>query len=358
MKITFPHLGPVYLVLNPVLREMGLDIVIPSANDSTVLEQGKTLAPEEMCLPFKYMMGNLMEAHEKGAQRVIMPATIGPCRLGEYGELLKSVLDHNGYTFQWILLDTPKAIGARAFLQRLKDGTEEKTVSDVKALAILLKGVRLMHRLDDLEAKIKEKAGWIDSPGECVKLLRHVRKKLAGAKTLKEGFRIIEDVTGLLELLPEQPGRKPVRVLLTGEIYTLIESAANQNLEEKLMLAGCSVKRNITISWWIKRTIKDSFPEFRQKKNGYLPYHIGGFAKETIEEIIAPDHKDCDGVIKIMPTGCMPEIVAKAACGRISEEQGTKILNLIFDEMSGSAGYETRLEAFVDMLERRRKCIS
>lgn len=358
MKITFPHLGPAYLILNPVLREMGLDIVIPSSNNSLVLERGKTLAPEEMCLPFKYMMGNLMEAYEKGARRVIMPATIGPCRLGEYGELLKSVLDHNGYSFQWILLDTPKAIGTRAFLQRLKDGTEQKKVSDTRALMLLLSGVRLMHRLDNLEAKIKEKAGWIDPPGECVKLLRHVRKKLAGAKTLKEGFRIIEDAAELLELLPEQPGRKPIRILLTGEIYTLIESSANQNLEEKLMLAGCSVKRNITISWWVRRTIKDSFPELHKKKNRYLPYHIGGYAKETIEEITTSVHKDYDGVIKIMPAGCMPEIVAKAACGRISEEQGTKILHLIFDEMSGSAGYETRLEAFIDILERRRKCIS
>ena len=55
-----------------------------------------------------------------------------------------------------------------------------------------------------------------------------------------------------------------------------------------------------------------------------------------------------------MPAGCMPEIVGHAAIDKISEEKGINTLSLVYDEMSGEAGYMTRLEAFFDMLERKR----
>lgn len=55
-----------------------------------------------------------------------------------------------------------------------------------------------------------------------------------------------------------------------------------------------------------------------------------------------------------MPAGCMPEIVGRAALDRISEEKGISCLTLVFDEISGEAGYITRIEAFIDMLERKK----
>lgn len=355
MIVTFPHLGPVYLIAKLMLKDMGIAAVIPAVNGPEVLAKGKALAPEEMCLPFKFMIGNLMEAYESGARKVIMPATIGPCRLGEYGELLKQIMDKNGYEFQWILLDTPKAIGAQAFFNRVKEVSIEKNVSNAQSLNILRKSVKLMKQFDQTEAKVKELAGYAQNPKECVAIYRNMRKRLEAANSLNEGFLIVKDAQRQIVLLPTDKERSPICINVTGEIYTLIESAANQNLEEKLMLAGCSVKRRVTVSWWISHTV-NGIGSIAQKKAGqkYLPYEIGGFAKETVEEIIGSPKNHCNGVIKVMPSGCMPEIVAKAACDRISQEKGIRILNLVFDEMTGSAGYETRLEAFIDMLERRQ----
>lgn len=354
MKITFPHLGPVHLVLRPVFREMGIETVVPSVNTPEVLEKGKKLAPEEMCLPFKYMLGNLMEAWEKGAQKVIMPATIGPCRLGEYGELLKSIMDCNGYPMQWTLLDTPKAIGVNRFLKRVKSAGSEKQVSDAKAVGILLRGMDLMKKLDSLEAEIKRKAGTVQAPENCIKLIRSLRSKMESAQTVDDALEIIRSTRELLDALPKKRESLPINILVTGEIYTLIESAANQQLEEKLMRLGCSAARSVTVSWWLRRSLLGNLPDLFGKNPEYMPYSIGGFAKETVRETACSRERGYDGVIKIMPTGCMPEIVAKSVCDRISEEKGTKILHLVFDEMTGAAGYDTRIEAFVDMLERRK----
>ena len=149
--------------------------------------------------------------------------------------------------------------------------------------------------------------------------------------------------------------KEPVSILVTGEIYTSIESAANQNLEELLMLMGCSVRRPVTVSWWMRHTLKTALTTSSRPKNRYLPYSIGGYARETVEEMADAGE---DGIIQIMPAGCMPEIVAKAASNVLAEERSSRILHLVFDEMQGTAGYETRVEAFVDMLERRKRVFS
>lgn len=53
--------------------------------------------------------------------------------------------------------------------------------------------------------------------------------------------------------------------------------------------------------------------------------------------------------------GCMPEIVSKSILPTISKDRNFPILTLIVDEMTGEAGYITRIEAFLDLLERRKK---
>ncbi|MEM5770324.1 MAG: CoA protein activase, partial [Bacillota bacterium] len=52
---------------------------------------------------------------------------------------------------------------------------------------------------------------------------------------------------------------------------------------------------------------------------------------------------------------CMPEIVAKSILPQISKDYGMPVMTLVLDEHAGEAGIMTRIEAFVDLLERRRK---
>lgn len=352
MKVTFPHLGPVYLTVSLAMKELGIPAVVPPPNTAETLKKGGAVSPEEMCLPFKFMAGNLIQAYEKGARRVIMPATMGPCRLGEYGELLKEVLSQSGYDMEWILMDTPKAIGLKEWIKRLQSAGRESDASLTDAASVLVRAVRLARALDKIEGQFKSAAGYATEPADCVRMLRNTRNRISKAENLNDAYSIIKKQERRLARLPIQEDKEPVTVLVAGEIYTSIESAANQNLEEHLMLLGCSVRRPVTISWWVKNTMLGSIPLMKRSKQNYLPYSIGGYAKETVEEISASGE---DGVIKIMPAGCMPEIVAKAVSNVVAEDKGTKILHLVFDEMQANAGYETRVEAFVDMLERRKR---
>ena len=124
-----------------------------------------------------------------------------------------------------------------------------------------------------------------------------------------------------------------------------------------LMDMGVSFEKRVTLGWWVDRTIVDPFrlKSLFARRNPYLAHEVGGYAKQTVEEGLLCKRKGYDGLIQIFPVGCMPEIVAKAVFARMMKEEKLAVLTVIYDEMGGEAGYITRVEAFVDMLERRKR---
>jgi predicted nucleotide-binding protein (sugar kinase/HSP70/actin superfamily) len=94
--------------------------------------------------------------------------------------------------------------------------------------------------------------------------------------------------------------------------------------------------------------------DIRRAAKEYLPLCIGGHAVECVGEAVLAERENFDGAIQIFPLGCMPEIVSKAILPQISKDKNFPILTLVVDEMSGEGGFVTRIEAFLDMLERRK----
>ena len=54
---------------------------------------------------------------------------------------------------------------------------------------------------------------------------------------------------------------------------------------------------------------------------------------------------------------CMPEIVSRSILPQIERDYSIPILYLIVDEQTGEAGFQTRLEAFVDYIGRDRMSV-
>jgi len=62
-----------------------------------------------------------------------------------------------------------------------------------------------------------------------------------------------------------------------------------------------------------------------------------------------------DGVVHVHPFGCMPGTVVQPTMARAARDSGIAYLPLSLDEHSSETGILTRLEAFVSLLERRRR---
>jgi predicted nucleotide-binding protein (sugar kinase/HSP70/actin superfamily) len=81
---------------------------------------------------------------------------------------------------------------------------------------------------------------------------------------------------------------------------------------------------------------------------------VGGEGRETIGSVVIFAEREFDGVIQLLPFGCMPENIATSIIPKVQEKHDIPVLTLAFDEQSGRAGLVTRLEAFLDLLAARR----
>jgi predicted nucleotide-binding protein (sugar kinase/HSP70/actin superfamily) len=88
----------------------------------------------------------------------------------------------------------------------------------------------------------------------------------------------------------------------------------------------------------------------QRKINPYLRSTVGGHGRDAIYEMLNYVKKDFDGIIHLLPFGCMPEVTVRPLLEKIHLESGIPFLSLSLDEQVAEAGINTRLEAFVDVV--------
>ncbi|MFL0250792.1 2-hydroxyglutaryl-CoA dehydratase [Clostridium neuense] len=357
MKITFPHLGNTCYAAKAVFDGLGIDYVLPPQSNKKCLELGSLYSPEEMCLPFKIMMGGYIESIRNGADTVLITGSCGPCRFGEYCELQMNLLKKLGYNVNFIVLDKPSAIGKEEFFRRISKISNESSLSINQKLKTLYKAYRIINLLDYIEKEAHKKAGYEANLGDCKKILRNCKKEAFSYNEPDKLLEFLKLCKNKIDNVKLDKEKHPLKIAIIGEIYTIIEPFSNFYIEDKLMDYGVSTSRHLSPSWWFKDAmlsiLKLNSIDLRFNSRKYLPYYIGGHARECIGEAVMSSHSDFDGAIQIFPLGCMPEIVAKSILPKISKDENFPILSLIVDEMTGEAGYITRIEAFIDLLERR-----
>lgn len=362
MKITFPNLGNTILAAKALFDGLGIDYVLPPESNKDILESGCLYSPEEICLPFKIMMGSYIECIKKGADTILLVGSSGPCRFGEYCELQMNILKKLGYNLKFIVLDSPKDIGMSEFINRISEINKQSNKTIFEKLKTLSMGLKIINLVDLIEKRAKLLSGYEVNKGECKKILKECKKDAIKCTTPHKMMLTLESYRRKINKISVDKNRNPLKIAIIGEIYTIIEPFANLFIENKLLNYGVSVNRYITPSWWVKNTILSIFklnsPLIRSYSKKYLPYYIGGHARECIGEAVLAKKNGFDGAIQIFPMGCMPEIVSKSILPTISKNESFPILTLVVDELTGEDGYITRIEAFLDLLERRKdKCI-
>ncbi len=108
MKVTFPHLGNAYISVEALLEGLGHEPITPPLATKRTLQWGSQYSPEDICLPFKTILGNMLEGIERGADTVYMLGGWGPCRLGYYGEIQRIILVESGRQVDFVTLETPQ----------------------------------------------------------------------------------------------------------------------------------------------------------------------------------------------------------------------------------------------------------
>lgn len=356
MRITFPHLGNSHIAVEAFLRGLGHEPITPPPTSRRTLELGAFHSPAEVCLPFKIVLGNMLEGIEQGADCVLMIGGWGPCRLGYYGEIQRLLLQALGQQVQFITLEVPRGNYGKYW-------THFRQLTAVTRPGDLVRGARLswakLNALEELETLALQSRPVEKQRGLTTQYLEGSLRRLQQAESVQE----IESVLSWARLgfsdLRDPAKPSPLRIGLVGEIYTVVEAFCNLRLEERLGHLGVEVVRTISLAEWVTNHIFKkavglfSLAPLRRLAAGYLTGFIGGHGLESVARSVALARQNLDGIVHILPLSCMPEVVARGILPRVSRDHQVPVLSLVVDEHTGECGFQTRLEAFVDLVRRR-----
>ncbi|MBC9784859.1 CoA protein activase [Heliobacterium chlorum] len=358
MKVTFPHMGNMSIVIKALLKELNIEFIPPPPITKRTLSLGVQHAPESACLPLKINIGNFLEAAEKGADTVLMAGGIGPCRFGYYNQVQREILNDLGVNLNMIVLEPPdNHIGE--LLKRLR------TLTGSNSWWRVVKAIRFAfakcEALDDLERAASRIRCRELQRGDVDRVYAQGCQAIDQATTPKEIVQCRDEYLTKMRSLPLDHLKRPIRIGIVGEIYTLLEPSSNGFMEKNLGRLGAEVSRSIYLSEWVnEHLLKGLLPVkghklTRKRAQPYLNCMVGGHGQESIGATIEYAQQGYDGVIQVGPLTCMPEIVAQSIMPNVEKDFHIPVLTIYVDEQTGEAGLMTRLEAFVDMLERRKR---
>ena len=358
-KVSFPHVGHAGIAFKSLLEDLGNKVVMPPVPTKRTLDLGVKYSPEFACLPYKIVLGTYMELIEMGADTLLAFDSYGPCRFGHYSHLHFLNLKEMGYDVEVICFGYPKREPIE-FIKKLKKVSSHK--STIKCLSefyrAFKKGWEKLKALDHMEKLSHRIRARELTRGTTTKVYKQSQQWLDEAKTHSQIAEAKEAGIKAFNDIPIDPEREVLKVGLTGEIYVLLEPASNLEIEETLGHMGVEVERSMFLTGWTKDTLSNNETQDHvsaiQAAKPYLPYKIGGHARETIGHVVNYAKRRFDGVIQVAPFTCTPEIVARTILNKVSTEHDIPVLTFFFDEQTAKAGILTRLEAFIDLLRRKR----
>lgn len=356
MKCTFPHMGTMYVAVESLLEGLGHEVVVPPPITERTISLGQHGAPETACLPLKINLGNYIEAMENGAEVILMGGGVGPCRFGYYAEVQREILKDAGYNFEMMVLEPPKGQLSLAW-QRFKPLLTKASISE--AIAAVRLAWAKAQIVDDIEKLTHQVRAYETVRGSATAARSKAITMLRQAKNTRDLPRLVEEIKALFQQVPVDPQRQPVVIGLVGEIYVMLEPFANRHLERLLGEMGVLVRRSAFLSDWLRGQFFNLLRFDVQKKarllaGPYLPHFVGGHGLESVADSVNYANNRVDGIIHVAPFTCMPEIVAQSILPKVSADLDVPIMTLVVDEHSAEAGIITRLEAFTDMVRRRR----
>lgn len=169
--------------------------------------------------------------------------------------------------------------------------------------------------------------------------LGHTLKK--DNKKIKNAFEVAyEKYKNIQEGIVNKGYR--IKIMLAGHPYNIYDSFVNMNIINKLNNLGIGV---ITEEY-VSDEIKDE-----QSKKLYKKF-FWTFARNTYgASTYLASTNEINGIIYISSFGCgIDSVIIELIKSELGE---FPFLVLKIDEQTGEAGFDTRIEAFIDMLERR-----
>ncbi|MEI3376656.1 MAG: acyl-CoA dehydratase activase-related protein [Coriobacteriales bacterium] len=297
-------------------EKLGKEVVLSDQTDKAIVDAGIARSVDETCLASKIFMGHVVSLIGR------CDAVFVPC--------YASCDMHRGFCTKFQSMTDLVRNTFRAETRVISLLVEN--LSDAKAMqaAFIELGQRLGAARKDAKAAYKEA------------LRAQKEADEQRARNQEEILKLVEEYRDVVAKDPSNTEQAPLSILVVAHPYIVFDQYMAGDIIRSLKQLDCTA---------LFACDTDHAKAYKASLgfSSTMPWVI---SRELIGSILMLKD-EVDGIILISAFPCGPDSMTGDAIMRCI--QGVPILNLMIDAQTGTAGVQTRLESFIDILQFQRK---
>ena len=299
---------------------LGIEIVLSDKTTSAIINKGSDFVVSDTCLPIKVYVGHVLNLLDKGCDTIFVPSIqstgykINNCsKIRGLPEIIRNVINR---PFNMIepTLDKTENIGLKDFCISIAN---DFGISDEHIIK------NAIHQGWKTYNNFLEMAKSGISHNDAIKYA-------ISGKLIKNNLETV----------------RPLSVVIMAHGYNLFDERISLNLIKKLEKMDVKVYTALDVS---REDAINSIHELGEIQYWANELDLTGTAAHYLLK------GNIDGIVALSAFGCGPDSLMVDEIQYHAKEKGMPMLHLTIDEHTGEAGFITRIEAFVDMLIRRKR---
>lgn len=301
--------------------DLGIKIELSDITTKQTMSAGSSLVVTETCLPIKIYIGHVLNLLDKGVDKILVPSiqSIAPkiyncSKIRGLPDLVRNVVKRDFTMIEATLDKSEKNQGLYEFLSEM---------------------VAPFGITDMAKIKKASKAGWRTYNNF------HVMSKSGMSYQKAMNYALQGKV-----FIENRTKEYPISIALISHGYNIFDERASMKIFDKLEKMDVKVYSSLQLS---KEQMDDGIKALGQDMYWANEREMTGAAGHFMKDV------KVDGMITVTAFGCGPDSLMIERITRKAKKFNKPLLNLTIDEQTGEAGFITRLEAFVDMLFRKKR---
>ncbi len=321
MKIGIPSalLHPYYISFwKTFFEELGQETVQTPSTNKAILDKGVRHSVPEICVPMKIYTGHVVELLEQKVDYVYIPRFVSIWKRDTF---------------------CPKFLGLPDMLRQTVPELQERMLTHF-----------INAKTDDISESREYMAigkHFTDNRQTIKKAIHHAREKWADFReySLLEGYDCRQAIKRILTGEKCSSMKKPLKIGVIGYVYNVYDNFISMDILNRLRGLGAEV---VTFEMLGQDGIQKQLKRFPRTLFWTFSNKLLAGAYHFFED------PSFDGVIHVTAFGCGPD----SFLGKILELDSAKyqkpFMTVRIDEHTGENHLQTRVEAFVDMIAKKK----
>jgi len=323
MKIGIPRALLYYYYFplwKTLFEELGQEVVVSGISNKAIVDCGTKLSVPEICVPIKVFNGHVQDLISKGVDYLFVPRLVSIEKGKTFCPKFLGLPDMVRYTF-------PQLEG-RLICPKIEAKSE--VITEPESYKELKQCFNISNR--ELKTALRRAgASWLK--------FRAMSKK---GYLIPEALQMVEQ--GIPA--PPRPSNQKISIGLIGYVYDVYDEFVSMNVAVKLQELGVNV---VTFEMLEETLIKREIKPMRKALFWTFSNKILGAGLYFYK------NPNIDGIIHITAFGCGPDSFLGKSLEIDSSRYNKPFMTVRVDEHTGESHLQTRIEAFVDMLKKKKK---